>query len=146
MHDAYSSQTTFCLRMRIEESIFHKNFSQHENNNSKKGKKKYVSLDHEISGNTVHYAPETFKMWSYSLTLLKFDRFTDTPILCESNLNDFKWSKNVFLAILEVLNFDFSKIEQLSSPKFTKNSKFRVWNCNKMTFSDCLNLPNFDFT
>ena len=48
--------------MRIEESIFHKNFSQHENNNSKKGKKKYVSLDHEISGNTVHYAPETFKM------------------------------------------------------------------------------------
>ena len=48
--------------MRIEESIFHKNFSQHENNNSKKGKKKYVSLAHEISGNTVHYAPETFKM------------------------------------------------------------------------------------
>ena len=31
-----------------------------------------------------------------------------------------------FLAILEVLNFDFSKFEQLSSPKFTKNSKFRV--------------------
>jgi len=31
-----------------------------------------------------------------------------------------------FLAILEVLNFDFSKFEQLSSPIFTKNSKFRV--------------------
>ena len=31
-----------------------------------------------------------------------------------------------FLAILEVLNFDFSKSEQLSSPKFTKNSKFRT--------------------
>ena len=29
-----------------------------------------------------------------------------------------------FMAILEVLNFDFSKFEQLSSPKFTKNSKF----------------------
>ena len=39
MHDAYSSQTTFCLRMRIEESIFHKNFSQHENNNSKEKEK-----------------------------------------------------------------------------------------------------------
>ena len=31
----------------------------------------------------------------------------------------------LFLAILEVLNFDFNKVEQLSSPKFTKNSKFR---------------------
>ena len=31
-----------------------------------------------------------------------------------------------FLAILEVLNFDFSQFQQLSSPKFTKNSKFRV--------------------
>ena len=31
-----------------------------------------------------------------------------------------------FLAILEVLNFDFSKFEQFTSPKFTKNSKFRV--------------------
>ena len=30
-----------------------------------------------------------------------------------------------FLAILEVLNFDYSKFEQLSSPNFTKNSKFR---------------------
>ena len=30
-----------------------------------------------------------------------------------------------FLAILEVLNFHCSKIGQLSSPKFTKNSKFR---------------------
>ena len=26
----------------------------------------------------------------------------------------------LFLAILEVLNFDFSKFEQLSSPKFTQ--------------------------
>ena len=34
----------------------------------------------------------------------------------------FKQSKNVILAILEVLNFDFSKFEQLSSYKFTKNS------------------------
>ena len=32
----------------------------------------------------------------------------------------------LFLPILEVLNFDFSKFEQLPSPKFTKNTKFSV--------------------
>ena len=31
----------------------------------------------------LHYAPETFKMWSYGLTLLKFDHFTATLILRE---------------------------------------------------------------
>ena len=31
-----------------------------------------------------------------------------------------------FSAILEVLNFDVCQFEQLSSPKFTKNSKFKV--------------------
>ena len=43
--------------------------------------------------------------------------------------SDFMWNpvlensngpKMSFLAILEVLNFDFSKFEQLSGPKFTK--------------------------
>ena len=34
--------------------------------------------------------------------------------------------KMLFLAILEVVNFDFSKFEQLLSSKFTKNSKFNV--------------------
>ena len=29
----------------------------------------------------LHYAPETFKMWSYRLTLLKCDHFTATPNL-----------------------------------------------------------------
>ena len=28
-----------------------------------------------------------------------------------------------FLAILDVLNFDFCKFEQLASPNFTKNAK-----------------------
>ena len=32
----------------------------------------------------------------------------------------------LILTILEVLNFDFGKFEQLSSPFFPKNSKFRV--------------------
>ena len=31
----------------------------------------------------LHYAPETFKMWSWSLTLLKFDHFTATQIVRE---------------------------------------------------------------
>ena len=62
------------------------------------------------------------------MTLLKFDNLTAT-------YSNFTWNqisansncpKMLFLAILEVLNFDFSKFEQLSSSKFTKNSKFRV--------------------
>ena len=51
-----------------------------------------------------------------------------------------------FLAMLEVLDFDFSKFEQLSSLKFTKNSKLRVYEIGKMTFLDQLNPPYFDFT
>ena len=47
--------------------------------------------------------------------------------------SDFAWNqilgnsnslKMSFLAILETLNFDFSKFEQLSSAKFTKNHTF----------------------
>ena len=38
----------------------------------------------------------------------------------KSSFGEFKRSKNVFLAILEVPIFDFSKFEQLSNPKFTK--------------------------
>ena len=41
---------------------------------------------------TFHYAPETFKMWSEGLTLLKFDNFTATPILRE---NKFWWIQTV---------------------------------------------------
>ena len=47
--------------------------------------------------------------------------FTWNLILVNSNVTNMS-----FLAILEVLNFDFIKFEQLSSAKFTKNSKFRV--------------------
>ena len=44
----------------------------------------------------------------------------------KTNFGEVKRSKNVFLATLEVLDLDFSKFEQLLSPKFTKISKFRV--------------------
>ena len=55
-----------------------------------------------------HYAPETFKMWSQGLNLLKFDHFTVTPLSREIwfvlNSNGPKMS---FLAMLETLNFEF---------------------------------------
>ena len=43
-------------------------------------------------------------------------------------------------AILEVLNFDFSKFEQLSSPKFTKKLKFGV---SKMAKNDIFGPSEF---
>ena len=52
-----------------------------------------------------------------------------------------------FLIILEVLNIDFSKVEQLSSSKFTKkNRKAQSLKLPKMTFLDHLNSPKCDFT
>ena len=65
--------------------------------------------------------------------------FTWNPILV-------KWNclKMSFLAILEVLNFVFSKSEQLSSHKSTKFQSLESVKLQKMTFLDCLNLPIFD--
>ena len=51
-----------------------------------------------------------------------------------------------FLAILEVLNFDFSQFEQLSSPKFTKIQSFESLKLPKMTFLHRSNALKFDFT
>jgi len=51
-----------------------------------------------------------------------------------------------FLAILEVLDFDFGKSKQLSSPKFTKIQSPESAKLPKTTFLDHLNLPKFDFT
>ena len=80
-----------------------------------------------------HYAPETFKMWSSGLTLLKFDHFTTTFIL-HVNSNGQKMS---FMAILESWTLNFGK--------------FGTWKSEplklpKMTFLDCLNSPKLDFT
>ena len=51
-----------------------------------------------------------------------------------------------FLAILEVLNFDLSNFEQLSSPKFTKIQSLESLNLSKMTSLERLNSPKLDFT
>ena len=40
----------------------------------------------------------------------------------------------------------FSKFEQLSNPKFTKNQSSASLKLPKMTFLDRLNLPKLDFT
>ena len=75
---------------------------------------------------TLHYAPKTSKMQSFSLesfviwSYYRHCSFTWNQILVNSN-----GPKMSFLA-LEVHNFVFDKFEQLSSPKFSKNSKFRV--------------------
>ena len=50
------------------------------------------------------------------------------------------------MAILDLLNFDISQFEQLSSPKFTKMQSSEYLNLPKMTFLDRLNLPKLDFT
>ena len=52
----------------------------------------------------------------------------------------------LILTILEVLNFDFSKFEQLSSTKFTKFQSSASLKLPKMTFLDCLNSLKCDFT
>ena len=51
-----------------------------------------------------------------------------------------------FLAILVVLNFDFSQFEQLASPKFTKIQSSESLKLQKITFLDRLTSPKFDFT
>ena len=52
----------------------------------------------------------------------------------------------LFLAISEVLNFDLSHFEQISSPKFTKIQSSESLKLPKMTFQDRLNSQKFDFT
>ena len=51
-------------------------------------------------------------------------------IFCHSDLTwnqaNSNGQKISFVAIFEILNFDLRKFEQLSIPKFTKNSKFRA--------------------
>ena len=47
-----------------------------------------------------------------------------------------------FLMILEVLNIDFSKVEQLSSSKFTQIQSSESLKLPKVTFLDRLNLQN----
>ena len=52
----------------------------------------------------------------------------------------------LFLAILEVLNYDFNKFVQLSSSKSTKIQSLESLKLPKMTFFDRLNSLKFDFT
>ena len=52
----------------------------------------------------------------------------------------------LILTILEVLNFDFSKLVQHSTPKFTKIQSRESPKLPRMTFLDCLNSPKLYFT
>ena len=76
------------------------------------------------------------------MTLLTFNRFTATLILreikCFANSNG---PKMLILTNSEVLNFDFSKFEPLSIPKFTKNSNFRVFKIAKYDLFGLFEFP-----
>ena len=64
----------------------------------------------------------------------------------KSNFGEFKQSKTVIVGNFRVLNFDISKFEQFSSPKFTEIQSSESLILPKMTLLDCLNSPKFDFT
>ena len=67
-------------------------------------------------------------------------------IYVKSNFGEFKRFKNVIFCHFWVLNFDFNKFKQLSSPKFTTIQGSESLKLAKITFLDCLNSPKFDFT
>ena len=71
------------------------------------------------------------EIWSFH----RHSDFTWNPIMAIS-----KCPKMSFLPILVVLNFDFSKFEQLSSPKFEKIQYSESLKLPKMTFIDLLSL------
>ena len=77
------------------------------------------------------------EIWSF----YRISDFTWNQLLVNSN-----GPKMLILAILEVLNFDFSKFEQLSSTKFTKIQSLEALNLPKMTFLDRLKSPKCDIT
>ena len=74
--------------------------------------------------------------------MLKFYHFTATLILREITFWGVKTVQNVNWTILEVLNFDFCKFEQISSPQFTKIQSSASLKLPLMTFLDRLNPPN----
>ena len=57
----------------------------------------------------------------------------------KSNLSEFNFAMS-FLAISEVLNFDFGKFEQLSIPKFIKIQTSEPLKLVKIIFLDYFNL------
>ena len=77
------------------------------------------------------------EIWSF----YRLCDFTWNQILVNSNS-----PKKSFLTILEVLEFDFSKFEQLSGPKFTKIHSWESLNVPKMTLLDRLNSSKLKFT
>ena len=56
----------------------------------------------------------------------------------KSNFREFKHSKNVILALLQVLNFNFDKFEQFIKSQIYQNSKFV-----KMAIFEIQTLPTF---
>ena len=75
---------------------------------------------------------QNVKLRQHGVECLQFDSksdFTWNQILVHSNSQ-----KCHFLALLEFLNFNFSKLEPFLKSQNTKNSNFRVWNWQKWHF------------
>ena len=85
----------------------------------------------------VKLRPAIVEIWSF----YRHSDFTWNQILGNSNSQ-----KMLILTILEVLNFDLSKFEQLLSLKFTKFQSSEFKKLPKMTFLNRLNSPKLDFT
>ena len=87
-----------------------------------------------------------FKMWSEGFFLLKSDNLTASDLVWNQIFANSHGPKMSFLAIFEVLNFDFSNLEQLSSPKFAKIQSSEYLKLPKITFLDRFNSQKFNFT
>ena len=111
----------------------------------------------------LHYQALVCTVWEYKMRIALCSRnFQNVNLRLDIveiwsfyQQSDFTWNqslpnsngpKMLFLPILEVPKFDFSKFEPLSSHKFTKFQSSEALKLPKMTFLDCLNLPKFDFT
>ena len=74
----------------------------------------------------MHYAPETYKMWSKGFTLLKFDNFTATQILREIKLWQIQTVKNVIF--YNIRDFELWILENLGLEKLLKLTKIKIQN------------------
>ena len=64
----------------------------------------------------------------------------------KSNFDEFKRSNMSFLALLKVLNFNFSKFEPFLKSQIYQNSNLSVYKIDKMAIFETQILPKIGFT
>ena len=81
------------------------------------------------------------------MTLLKFDNFTATPILCEIKFLQIRMVQKCYFGNFEGSEFWFLvNLSNFQDPNLLKNQNSEPLKEPKMTFLDRLNSPKFDFT